>query len=85
MWLASAVFTRKLNGYCHTAVPSHPPCLRGTGPVAPCDPASGSRTGGALRRAGGAAAVESTGLVLVYNTFQGGWPIWCVTHGAVLA
>ncbi len=45
-------------------------------PVAPLDPASGSRTGGALRRMGG-----SAGLVLVYEAFQGGCPIWrCDPH-----
>ena len=39
-------------------------------PVAPCDPASGSRTGGALLRRLGAGRDGSAGLVLAYEAFQ---------------
>ncbi len=57
----------KLNRVAHTAgVTTHPVCTtRPTPrvPLAPCDPASGSRTGGALR-GGGEGAREGTGLVL---------------------
>ena len=47
----------------HPASRLAPHALR---PVAPCDLASGSRTGGALRRAAGG-ALESAGLVLMYD------------------
>jgi hypothetical protein len=51
-------------------------------PVAPFDPASDSRSGGALRRVGGGTR-EDTGLVLAYEAFQGCCPIWCAIHGPV--
>ncbi|MHB8290201.1 MAG: hypothetical protein ACYDEY_13400 [Acidimicrobiales bacterium] len=45
-------------------------------PAAPSDPASGSRTGGALLRLGEGVA-ESAGLVVGYGAFQGGCsPVW---------
>jgi hypothetical protein len=46
-------------------------------PVAPCDPAGGARAG---RCAGGEEVAESAGLVLADVAFQGGCPVWCVTH-----
>ena len=48
-------------------------------PVARCDPAGGSRTGGALRRVGGGDA-ESAGLMLADGAFQGCCPIWCAIY-----
>ena len=44
----------KLNGCCHTAgLTTHPVSQRDPAPLAPLDPASGSRTGGALRGGAG--------------------------------
>ena len=54
--------------------------LRPVAPLASLDPASGSRTGGAARRAGGRGTrrgkgdAESAGLVLVYEACQGVLP-----------
>ena len=53
----------KLNGCCHTAgLTTHPVSQRDPAPLAPLDPASGSRTGGALR-GGGWGAMESAGSI----------------------
>ncbi len=49
---------------------SHPVSPRAPDPSAPCGQAPGSRTGGALRRAGGRAA-ESAGLALADEASQG--------------
>ncbi len=53
-------------------------------PGAPCDPASGSLTGGARCGWGGKGAMESDGLVFAYEAYQG-WlpPYGGATHGAV--
>ncbi len=73
----------KLKRVSHTTGPLRISCAtHARVPPAPCDPASGSRTGGALRRGRGGSR-RALGWGLLTRRFRCGCPMWCAIHGAV--